>query len=38
MPDALASGALREVAVLGNDTVYEIASPSLAGRAEAPAR
>ena len=36
MPEALASGALREVAVLGSETVYEIADPSSPGRIEAP--
>ena len=39
MPQALASGALREVAVLGDDTVYELggtADPSSPGKTEAP--
>jgi len=40
MPEALASGALREVTKLGDDTVYELGSgpvdPSSPGRVEAP--
>ena len=39
MPEALAGGALREVAVLGNDTVYELggtADPSSPGKTGAP--
>ena len=36
MPQALASGALREVAVLGNDTVYEVADPSSPAATAAP--
>jgi hypothetical protein len=38
MPQALASGALREVAVLGTDTVYELGSGVAAPAGDSPGR